>query len=147
MYLVKNSVAIEFSDEASPSSKIILALKSLAVVLRSFSAGKMRSRTHGHFTIYDCRHTFSMTNKRSIVNVQKSIVGTGGVVSLLFTFCDFIKLEFVLQADVVQHESLNDYPRLRLFTRFRVGHRPGSLQRRILRLHEPGLCECWVDLG
>ena len=34
-----------------------------------------------------------------------------------------------------------------LFTRARVGHRPGSVQRRILRLHEPGLGEGWVILG
>ena len=34
-----------------------------------------------------------------------------------------------------------------LFTRPRVGHGPGSVQRRILRLHDPGLSEGWVNLG
>ena len=34
-----------------------------------------------------------------------------------------------------------------LFTRARAGHRPGSVQRPILRLHEPGLGEGKVDLG
>ena len=31
------------------------------------------------------------------------------------------------------------------FTRTRVHHRRGSVHRRILRLHEPGLGEGWVD--
>ena len=50
MYLVKNSAAMEFSDEASFSSKVILALNSWAVIIRSRSSGKMTPMRHGHLT-------------------------------------------------------------------------------------------------